>query len=40
MMSTVARAVFRNFDVEFRRVFLADNQYLNYEDGRFAFREC
>lgn len=33
-------SVLHNFDGEFRRVFLADNQYLDYEDGRFAFREC
>jgi peptidase E len=32
-------SVFHNFDGEFRRIFLADNQYLDYEDGRFAFRE-
>ncbi|MCF7686956.1 MAG: Type 1 glutamine amidotransferase-like domain-containing protein [Cephaloticoccus sp.] len=30
--------VFHNFDDKFRRVFLADNQYLDYENGRFAFR--
>lgn len=33
-------AVFHNFDGDFRRIFLADNQYLDCEDGRFAFREC
>lgn len=33
-------SVFHNFDDKFRRVFLADNQYLDYQDGRFAFREC
>ena len=33
-------SVFHNFDGKFRRVFLADNQYLDYQDGRFAFREC
>lgn len=33
-------SVFHNFDGEFRRIFLADNQYLDFEDGRFAFREC
>ena len=32
-------SVFHNFDGEFRRVFLADNQYLDYEEGRFAFCE-
>lgn len=32
-------SVFHNFDGEFRRVFLADNQYLDWEDGRFAFRD-
>lgn len=33
-------SVFHNFDDKFRRVFLADNQYLDFKDGRFAFREC
>ena len=33
-------SVFHNFDGAFRRIFLADNQYLDCEDGRFAFREC
>lgn len=32
-------AVLHHFDGEFRRVFLADNQYLDYEDGRFVFRQ-
>jgi hypothetical protein len=32
-------SVFHNFDDKFRRVFLADNQYLDYQDGRFAFRQ-
>ena len=32
-------AIFHNFDGEFRRIFLADNQYLDFQEGRFAFRE-
>jgi peptidase E len=32
-------SVWHNFDGEFRRIFLADNQYLDCEDGRFAFRD-
>ena len=32
--------IYHNFDSAYRRVFLADNQYLDYQDGRFAFREC
>jgi peptidase E len=32
-------SVFNNFDGEFRRIFLADNQHLDFEEGRFAFRE-
>ncbi len=32
-------AVFHNFNQDYRRIFLGDNQYLLWENGRFEFRE-